>query len=62
MKEGAQNTERLPCIATKWVTFVEVVIRMTSQQQYMKLEDVGTIPSKTEGIFPSFHTQIISQL
>lgn len=62
MKKEAQNTERLPSIETRWITFIGVVIRMTSQQQYMKLEDVRTIHSKTEGIFPSFHTQIISQL
>ena len=38
---------------TKWVTFIVVVIRMTSQQQHEELKDVGMMLSVTEGIFPN---------
>lgn len=40
-------------IETTWLTFIAVVIRMTSQQQHGKLEDVRMMPSETEEIPPT---------
>lgn len=36
---------------TKWVIFIAMVVRMTSQQHHGELEDVRMMPSVTEGIF-----------